>query len=271
MQEKYHVYIADMRCIITKKQLKRARYLANCLFGQGTYLRRDSSKDTKTRNYVDEDGEGVVWNETPCPPNVEVCTEFVSKGTPSICGEYDELLTILGFDSDAKASLQENDYTDSSEPEPHQDIEDTVAVAVEHLGQEAEPPQEAQPTEPEPHQGTEDAAEAAVKTLDVYLTPRVSVREVQVEVHLDEAGGKDQTAIAANAINPRAKRDKCATMRLAKEYGLPAETEFAKIVEQFGNDAVTRYQDLLRLVPSFGLTEADVRHAFPHEYAMLPL
>ena len=247
-----------MKCIITKKQLKRARYLANCLFGQGTYLRRDSSKDTKTRNYVDEDGEGIVWNETPCPPNIEVHTEFVSKGVPYACDEYDELLTILGFDSDAKESLQEDDYTDSGEPEPHQDIEDAVAAAVEHLNQEAEPPQEAQPAEPEPQ--PEVHADLAFKTPEVTIQDKIpaSVETIKLEAVVD-------------TINPRAKRDKCVAMRLAKEYGLPAETEFAKIVEKFGTDAITRYQDLLRKVPSFGLTEADVRHAFPTEYASLPL
>lgn len=247
-----------MKCIITKKQLKRARYLANCLFGQGTYLRRNGSKDTKTRNYVDEDGEGIVWNETPCPPNIEVHTEFVSKGTPSICSEYDELLTILGFDNDAKASLQENDYTDNNEPEPHQDIEDAVAVAVEHLNQEAEPPQEAQPAEPKPQ--LEVHADLALKAPEVTIqgTIPASVEEVKLEV-------------VAEAINPREKLRKCATMRLAKEYGMAPETELSTIVEKFGNDAVVRYQDLLKMTPSFGLTEADVRHVFPQEYASLPL
>lgn len=243
---------------LDKKQLKRARYLANCLFGQGTYLRRDSSKDTKTRNYVDEDGEGIVWNETPCPPSIEVHTEFVSKGTPSICSEYDELLTILGFDSDAKASLQENDYTDSKEPEPHQDIEDAVAMTVEHLSQEAEPPQEAQPAEPEPQ--PEVHADLAVKAPEVTIRGKIpaSVEEIKLEV-------------VAEAINPREKLRKCATMRLAKEYSMAPETELSTIVEKFGNDAVVRYQDLLKMTPSFGLTEAGVRHAFPSEYAALPL
>lgn len=259
-----------MKCIITKKQLKRARYLANCLFGQGTYLRRDSGKDTKTRNYVDEDGEGIVWNETPCPPNIEVHTEFVSKGTPSICGEYDELLTILGFDNDAKVSLQENDYTDNNEPEPHQDIEDAVAVAVEHLNQEAEPPQEAQPAEPEPQPepqpevhldralGSDKSAYAEVPKVTIQGKIPASVEEIKLEV-------------VAEAINPREKLRKCATMRLAKEYGMAPETELSTIVEKFGNDAVVRYQDLLKMTPSFGLTEADVRHVFPQEYASLPL
>lgn len=251
-----------MKCIITKKQLKRARYLANCLFGQGTYLRRNGSKDTKTRNYVDEDGEGIVWNETPCPPNIEVHTEFVSKGTPSICGEYDELLTILGFDNDAKASLQENDYTDNNEPKPHQDIEDAVVAAVEHLSQEAEPPQEAQPAEPEPQPEPqlEVHADLALKTPEVTIQGKIpaSVEEVKLEV-------------VAEVINPREKLRKCATMRLAKEYGMAPETELSTIVEKFGNDAVVRYQDLLKMTPSFGLTEADVRHVFPQEYASLPL
>lgn len=246
------LYIVDMKCIITKKQLKRARYLANCLFGQGTYLRHDSSKDAKTRNYVDEDGEGIVWNETPCPPNIEVHTEFVSKGMPSTCGEYDELLTILGFDSDAKASLQENDYTDNSEPEPHQDVEDAVTVAIEHLNQEA------QLAEPEPQ-------------LEVHADPAFKTPEVTIQGKIHASAEEVKLEVVAETINPREKLRKCATMRLAKEYGMAPETELSTLVEKFGNDAVVRYQDLLKPAPSFGLTEADVRHAFPQEYASLPL
>lgn len=245
--------------ILNKKQLKTARYLANAIFGRGTYYKRDGSADTKVRNYVNEDGIGVLWTETPSGSDFTVTVEFASRETTyGSDGEYDKLLTLLGFDSGMKNALRDGDYEAQHDAESklHQDIVDAVEAAIEAPAYLIPPAGE---------------HEAAVETLDVCLAPSVSVHEVQMEIHLDEAKGKDQTVFATHTINPRAKRDKCATMRLAKEYGLPEETEFAKIVEQFGNDAVTRYQDLLRLVPSFGLTEADVRHAFPHEYAMLPL
>lgn len=246
--------------ILTKKQLKRARYLANVNFGQGHYYRRDGSKDAKVRNYVDEDGYGVVWTEAPSGSNFAVTTEFVSKGYSECDGDLDELLTILGFDTDAKNALRTTDYTadHDDESKPHQDIEDAVAVAVEHLSQEAEPPQEAQPAEPEPQ--PEVHVDLAAKAPEVTIQGKIpaSVAEIKLEV-------------VAEAINPREKLRKCATMRLAKEYGMAPETELSTIVEKFGNDAVVRYQDLLKMTPSFGLTEADVRHVFPQEYASLPL
>lgn len=268
-----------IRAKLDKKQLKRARYLANKLFGQGGYYRREGSDDTKVRNYVDENGIGVAWTETLSGPDYTVTTEFVSKeGHCEFDKDLDELLTLLGFDSNAKDALSRSDYAAGpyAEPEPHQDIVDTVKTAVEFVstpGDKPEPPAEVEvEAESVVEAPTDDTPEneGVVKRVDADVVLAAPVSEVKIEAHLDAARGKD-TAAVVETINPRAKRDKCATMRLAKEYGLPTETEFAKIVERFGNDAVVRYQELLRLVPSFGLTEADVRHQFPSEYAALPL
>lgn len=214
--------------ILNKKQLKRARYLANMVFGHGSYHKHPDSDEIKVRNYFDENGVGIYWTEKPVGSDYEVAVECV---TAPACGndeEFAELTSILG--------LSEDDII--APTADHQDIEDAVTVAVEHLSQEAEPPAEAEAVVP--------------------------------EVHLDKAEGKDVPAVV-EVINPREKLHKCATMRLAKEYGLDPQSQLSTIVEKFGNDAVVRYQDLLKMVPSFGLTEADVRHQFPSEYAALPL
>ena len=223
--------------ILSKKQLKDLRYEVNkALHTKGEA--RWTEAGVKRRRFV-TDTNLLVWEERydSHTGDTEVTiTDAVGHEACSVVGAFQDI----------------------PEPESHQDIEDAVTMAVEHLDQEAEPPQEVQPAEPEPQ--PEVHADLAFKTPEVTIQGVIpaSVAEVKLEV-------------VAEAINPREKLRKCATMRLAKEYGMAPETELSTIVEKFGNDAVVRYQDLLKMTPSFGLTEADVRHVFPQEYASLPL
>lgn len=223
--------------ILSKKQLKELRYKAN--------------KALNTKGEARWTEAGVKMRKFATDTNLLAWEERYDSHT----GDTEVTITdAIGHEACSVVSA----FQDIPEPEPHQDIEDAVAVAVEHLSQEAEPPQEAQPAEPEPQ--PEVHVDLAAKAPEVTIQGKIpaSVEEVKLEVVVE-------------AINPREKLRKCATMRLAKEYGMAPETELSTIVEKFGNDAVVRYQDLLKMTPSFGLTEADVRHVFPQEYASLPL
>lgn len=222
--------------ILSKKQLKELRYKVN--------------KALNTKGEARWTEAGVKMRKFATDTNLLAWEEHYDSHT----GDTEVTITdAIGHEACSVVSA----FQDIPEPEPHQDIEDAVTMAVEHLSQEAEPPQEAQPAEPEPQ--LEVHADLA-KTPEVTIQGKIpaSVEEIKLEVVVE-------------AINPREKLRKCATMRLAKEYGMAPETELSTIVEKFGNDAVVRYQDLLKMTPSFGLTEADVRHVFPQEYASLPL
>lgn len=223
--------------ILSKKQLKELRYKVN--------------KALNTKGEARWTEAGVKVRKFATDTNLLAWEERYDSRT----GDTEVTITdAIGHEVCSVVSA----FQDIPEPEPHQDIEDAVAMAVEHISQEAEPPQEAQPAEPEPQ--PEMHVDLATKAPEVTIQGVIpaSVAEVKLEV-------------VAEAINPREKLRKCATMRLAKEYGMAPETELNAIVEKFGNDAVVRYQDLLKMTPSFGLTEADVRHVFPQEYASLPL
>lgn len=222
--------------ILSKKQLKELRYKVN--------------KALNTKGEARWTEAGVKMRKFATDTNLLAWEERYDSHT----GDTEVMITdAIGHEACSAVSA----FQDIPEPEPHQDIEDAVTMAVEHLSQEAEPPQEAQPAEPEPQLEVHaDLAKAPEVTIQGKIP--TSVEEVKLEVVVE-------------AINPREKLRKCATMRLAKEYGMAPETELSTIVEKFGNDAVVRYQDLLKMTPSFGLTEADVRHVFPQEYASLPL
>lgn len=222
--------------ILNKKQLKELRYKVN--------------KALNTKGEAHWTEAGVKMRKFATDTNLLAWEERYDSHT----GDTEVTITdAIGHEACSVVSA----FQDIPEPEPHQDIEDAVTMAVEHLSQEAEPPQEAQPAEPKPQLEVHaDLAKAPEVTIQGVIP--ASVAEVKLEV-------------VAEAINPREKLRKCATMRLAKEYGMAPETELSTIVEKFGNDAVVRYQDLLKMTPSFGLTEADVRHQFPSEYAALPL
>lgn len=223
--------------ILSKKQLKELRYKVN--------------KALNTKGEARWTEAGVKMRKFATDTNLLAWEERYDSYT----GDTEVTITdAIGHEACSVVSA----FQDIPEPEPHQDIEDAVTMAVEHLSQEAEPPQEAQPAEPEPQ--PEVHVDLAAKAPEVTIQGKIpaSVEEIKLEV-------------VAEAINPREKLRKCATMRLAKEYGMAPETELSTIVEKFGNDAVVRYQDLLKMTPSFGLTEADVRHVFPQEYASLPL
>lgn len=231
--------------ILSKKQLKELRYKVN--------------KALNTKGEARWTEAGVKMRKFATDTNLLAWEERYDSHT----GDTEVTITdAIGHEACSVVSA----FQDIPEPEPHQDIEDAVAVAVEHLNQEAEPPQEAQPAEPKPQPevhldralGSDKSAYAEVPKVTIQGKIPASVEEIKLEVVVE-------------AINPREKLRKCATMRLAKEYGMAPETELSTIVEKFGNDAVVRYQDLLKMTPSFGLTEADVRHVFPQEYASLPL
>lgn len=74
---------------------------------------------------------------------------------------------------------------------------------------------------------------------------------------------------AATPISLRDKLSKCATMRLARKFGMTPNTEFGDIVKAHGDSAVIAYQEILSKVPTYGLTEARLKFAFPAEYALL--
>ena len=227
-----------MRCaILSKKQLKELRYKVN--------------KALNTKGEARWTEAGVKMRKFATDTNLLAWEERYDSHT----GDTEVTITdAVGHEACSVVSA----FQDIPEPEPHQDIEDAVAAAIEHLDQEAKPSQETQPTEPKPQ-------------LEVHVDPAFKAPEVTIQGRIPASVEEIKLEVVAEAINPREKLRKCATMRLAKEYGMAPETELSTIVEKFGNDAVVRYQDLLKMAPSFGLTEASVRHAFPQEYAALPL
>lgn len=73
----------------------------------------------------------------------------------------------------------------------------------------------------------------------------------------------------AAPMSLRDKLSKCATMRLARKFGMDPNTEFGDIVKAQGDVAVIAYQEILSKVPTYGLTEARLKFAFPAEYVLL--
>lgn len=121
-----------------------------------------------------------------------------------------------------------------------------------------------------PHSDIADAVKCAVEFIN-------NPAEVHMEVHMDAACGEDHTAYyklpeANSGSHKRSVHEmliKCATMRLARRFGMDINTPFEDIAKDHGADATKAYQEILSKVPAYGLTEARLRFAFPAEMAFL--
>lgn len=213
-----------MTAVISKRQAKFARYLANCAFGKsGKYCKRDGRKE---RTYI-ASGCALIWTEVTVPGGLEV--------------------DVL------KAVWNDKKYPEGMlvfSPE-HMDFEAAMAILAcenscchENIVQLA-------PAVPEANPQPAGASTEASKDMMTAKTPE------------------------PRTLSAREKLTRCATMRLAKENGVEIDADFdatevfSKIVSTAGDKAVRRYQELLSSVPAYGLTEARIRLAFPHEFETL--
>lgn len=241
-----------MTTVISKKQAKFARYLANCAFGKsGKYCKRDGKKE---RTYITS-GCALIWTEATVPGGLEI--EVLKAMWHN--KQYSEGMLVFSPEhmdfEDAMAILAcENSHY-------HEDVMQLAPTAPEA---DPQPTEELRNTPEQREELREAIAEAAVEA----LTPKV-------EIAAAPKGPAPAPSPKPKALTAREKLIRCATMRLAEENGVKlddgfdAAEAFGKIVGLAGGSAVQRYQELLASVPAYGLTEARIRFAFPREFAAL--
>lgn len=218
--------------IISKKQAKFARYCANKAFGKQGQAHNVGGK--KERTYIIP-GCALVWTEAPADGNVAVTVE------KAVWHDLDYLGNRRSYDSSNTDFLTALDILQGvgAQPVPTSRPEDgsVLAASGESIHIDVQMPDEVRPVGP--------------------------IGPVPIEATVEPAVEQPK------AMTIREKLEKCVTMRLAGDLGLPVETPFNEIVAQKGTAAVVQYQALLSRVPSYGLTEARLRFAFPAEYGRL--
>lgn len=241
-----------MTVVISKRQAKFARYLANCAFGKsGKYCKHDGKKE---RTYITP-GCALIWTEAAVPGGLEIeVLQAVWNDK-----KYSEGMLVfssahMDFEAARAILAGENSYY-------HEDVMQLAPAAPEA------DPQPAEELRNTPEQ-REELKEAIAETVLEVLTPKV-------EIAAAPKGPAPAPSPKPKALTAREKLTKCVTMRLAEENGVelddgfdPTEA-FGKIVSLAGGSAVQRYQELLASVPAYGLTESRIRFAFPREFEAL--
>lgn len=240
-----------MTTVISKRQAKFARYLANCAFGKsGRYCKRDGKKE---RTYITS-GCALIWTEATVPGGLEI---EVLKATWNNKKYSEGMLVFSPEHMDFEAAMV---ILASEDSHYHEDV---VQLAPTQEA-EAQPVEEFRNMPEQVEEFKKDLEEAVLE----LVTPKVEV----ITPPQDTVPTK---APEPKAPSAREKLARCATMRLAEENGIEIDADFdaaeafSKIVGIAGDKAVRRYQELLSSVPAYGLTESRIRLAFPREFETL--
>lgn len=103
--------------------------------------------------------------------------------------------------------------------------------------------------------------------LGVGVEEQVPAPQAEPACQASDVPGVEATTV--KTLTLREKLELCATQRLAIEFGMPAGATLSEIVTQHGTKAVLRFQELIRKVPAYGLSERRLQFAFPAEYAAI--